>query len=154
MLPNRMVLVTSLRARPQALTRLAEAGLGLLLAFALAPRFGLVGVVAGVAASALLTSCWLLPRLVADYFGRGLGRMLRETMAPLAIPFLALLPVAVCLRLLVQPGAGYPAAVGSMATVGACGCALLWRFTFDTEMRVLALAALRVPLSFVRKARA
>jgi O-antigen/teichoic acid export membrane protein len=144
-LPHRMALVASLRARPQALARLAEAAAGLLLAFALAPRFGLAGVVCGSVAAALLTSCWLLPRHAAEYFGRGLAETLRQTAAPLALPFAALLPVACCARLLVPRGGGYTVALAAMAGVAACGCALLWRFTFDDVMRARAAEALRAP---------
>jgi O-antigen/teichoic acid export membrane protein len=60
----------------------------------------------------------------------------------LVAPLLLLLPAAVGARLFVAARGGYAAAFAAMAATGACGLALLWRFTFDEGMRAQAAALL------------
>lgn len=146
-LPNRMALVAGLCARPQALTRVAEMLLNLCLSVLLARSYGLAGVAAATTVAALLTSCWLLPRLAADYFGRGFREVLRGAVAPLVTPLLILVPLAAALRFFVGARGGYAGAFLASATVGVCGAALLWRFTFDTEMRERAVRAVQVSVA-------
>jgi O-antigen/teichoic acid export membrane protein len=152
-MPNRMALMVGLRARAQALTRIVEAILNLCLSLLLARRYGLVGIAAATAVAASLTSCWQLPRLAADYFGRGFSEVLREAVVPLLLPLVALVPLAVLLRFFVAARGGYMSALLAMGTVGACGLFLLWRFAFDREMRERARQALRVPARFTEGAR-
>jgi O-antigen/teichoic acid export membrane protein len=143
-MPNRMALIVGLRARPQSLIRVAEALLNLCLSILLALRYGLVGIAAATALASALTSCWQLPRLAANYFERGACEVLRETAAPLVLPLLALVPIAVCMRLFVAARGGYTGSFLSVVTVGACGLTLLWRFTFDAKMRARAWSLARL----------
>jgi O-antigen/teichoic acid export membrane protein len=142
-MPHRMALIGALRARPQALTRGAEALLSLGLSVWLAPRYGLPGIAAAMIVAAALTSCWQLPRLVADYFGRSSWEVLRATGAPLILPLCLLAPIAVGLRLFVAARGGYLNALAAMVAVGVCGCMLLWWFGLKAEMGARALSALR-----------
>lgn len=134
-MPHRMALIVGLRARPQSLTRVAEGLLNLCLSVLLALRYGLVGIAAATALASALTSCWQLPRLAANYFGRGAREVLRETAAPLVLPLLALAALAACMRFFVAARGGYMSALLAMFTVGACGITMLWCFTFDAKMR-------------------
>jgi O-antigen/teichoic acid export membrane protein len=143
-MPNRMALIVGLRARPQSLTRVAEGLLNLCLSVLLALRYGLVGIAAATALASILTSCWQLPRLAANYFERGAREVLRDTAAPLLLPLLALAALAICMRFFVASRGGYMSALVAVFTVGACGLALLWRFTFDAKMHARALGLLRV----------
>ena len=143
-MPNRMALIVALRARPQSLTRVAEGLLNLCLSVLLALRYGLVGIVAATAIASALTSCWQLPRLAANYFGRGAREVLRETALPLALPLLVLAALAVGMRFFVAARGGYMSALASVFMVSACGLTLLWRFTFDAKMQARALSILRI----------
>lgn len=146
-LPNRMALVAGLCARPQALTRVAEMLINLCLSVALAWRYGLAGVAAATTVAALLTSCWLLPRLAAEYFGRSFRQVLRGAVVPLVPTLLVLVPLAAALRSFVGTRGGYAGAFLASAAVGACGAVLLWRFSFDKEMRERAVRALQVSVA-------
>ncbi|HEX8844423.1 MAG TPA: MATE family efflux transporter [Pyrinomonadaceae bacterium] len=152
-LPNRMALIVGLRARPQALTRLAEALLNLCLSVLLARRYGLVGIAAATTIAAALVSCWQFPRLVADYFERNLKEVLAKAVAPLVLPLLGLIALAVMMRLFVASRGGYAGALAAILTVGACGLFLLWRFAFDKEIRERALQVLHVPAHFSKRGR-
>ena len=152
-MPQRMALVSGLRARPQALTRSAEALLNLCLSVLLARHYGLVGIAVATTVAAVCTSCWNLPRLAADYFGCGFLTLLRTTAAPLVLPVLALVPVAVCLRLFVAARGGYLNALAAAATVGACGLILLWCFAFGEELRARVRQTLRGLAHFGGRAR-
>lgn len=152
-MPQRMALVSGLRARPQALTRSIEALLNLCLSILLARRYGLIGIAVATTVAAVCTSCWQLPRLAAEYFGCGFLTLLRTTAVPLVLLVLALVPVAVCLRLFVAARGGYLNALAAMVTVGACGLILLWRFTFGEELRARVWQILRGPARFGERAR-
>jgi O-antigen/teichoic acid export membrane protein len=152
-MPQRMALVSGLRARPQALTRSAEALLNLCLSVLLARRYGLAGIAVATTVAAVCTSCWQLPRLAANYFGCGCRTMLRATAAPLVLPLLALVPVAVCMRFFVAARGGYLNALLAMVMVGACGLILLWRFAFGAEMRARVQRSVRDLTHFDERAR-
>jgi O-antigen/teichoic acid export membrane protein len=152
-MPQRMALVSGLRARPQALTRSAEALLNLCLSVILAPRYGLAGIAIATTVAALCTSCWQLPRLAADYFECGCRTVLRSTAAPLVLPLVVLVPVAVCMRFFVAARGGYLNALAAMVTVGACGLVLLWRFAFGAEIRARVQRSLHGPAHFDERAR-
>jgi O-antigen/teichoic acid export membrane protein len=152
-MPQRMALVSGLRARPQALTRSAEALLNLCLSVLLARYYGLAGIAVATTLAAACTSCWQLPRLAAHYFGRGVREVLNETAAPLLLPMLALVPVAVCMRFFVAARGGYLNALAAMFAVGACGLILLWRFAFDALMRARVRLTLRGLAHFDVRAR-
>jgi O-antigen/teichoic acid export membrane protein len=143
-MPHRMMLIIGLWARPQSLTRVAEGLLNLCLSVPLALRYGLVGMAAATLLASALTSCWRLPRLAANYFGRDAREVLRETIAPLVRPLLALAALAICMRFFVAARGGYRRSFLAMVTVGACGLTLLWRFTFDAKMRARALSLARL----------
>jgi O-antigen/teichoic acid export membrane protein len=152
-MPHRMALVVGLRARPQSLTRVAEGLLNLCLSILLALRYGLVGIAAATALASALTSCWQLPRLAANYFGRDAREVLRETAAPLVLPLLMLTALATCMRFFVAARGGYGSALFAVVAVWACGFILLWRFTFDAKMRARALGILRAWSNLGERAR-
>lgn len=142
-MPHRMALIVGLRARPQSLTRVAEVLLNLCLSVLLALRYGLVGIAAATALASALTSGWQLPRLAANYFGRGAREVRREIAAPLVLPLLMLAVLAICMRFFVAARGGYISALVAIVTVGVCGLALLWRFTFDAKMHARVHGILR-----------
>jgi O-antigen/teichoic acid export membrane protein len=134
-LPHRALLVADLTVRPHALTRLAEAALNLLLSVLLALHYGLPGVVLATAIAAVMTSCWMLPRLIARRF----GCQLRGLLWVPAKPLLALSCLLFVLAYMARWGAaltgGIVAALASMIFIAGCGCILMWRFAFDLELR-------------------
>jgi O-antigen/teichoic acid export membrane protein len=134
-LPFRAVLAACLMARPQAIVRMMEAILNLCLSILLTIKFGLIGVVISTVLAGVLTSCWYLPRLVAQYFQCRAGKMLWQLSSPLVWPTLILLPLAYVMRRFAFASGGYPRAFAAMAMVGGCGFLLLWLFAFDRGMR-------------------
>jgi len=141
-MPQRMALISGLRARPQALTRGLEALLNISLSVLFARRYGLVGIAVATTIASLCTSFWQLPRLAADYFGVGLGKLLRTTVVPLIPALLALVPIAIGLRLLVAERGGFLNAIISMVIVGVCGITLLW-IVFEPGLRLRVRQTLR-----------
>lgn len=152
-MPNRMALIVGLRARPQSLTRVAECLLNLCLSILLGLRYGLVGIVAATALASALTSCWQLPRMAANYFGRDAREVLRETAAPLLLPLSTLAALAICMRFFVASRGGFVSALLAIVTVGACGLMLLWRFTFDEKMQARVIGVLRGSANLGERAR-
>ncbi len=148
-LPFRGMLSASLNARSQARVRVPEAALNLILSVVFALRFGLVGVAMGSVAAALVTSCWQLPLLVAQYFQRPTAEMLRLLCAPLVTTAFATVAVAVACaaRLFVASRGGFVSAMAAMALVGTTGALTLWLFAFDAELR----ARIKSTLSALRR---
>lgn len=142
-LPNRAILASALVVRPQTLARVAEGVLNLALSLFLGARFGLVGVVAGTFAAAVLSSCWYLPLLTARTFGVGYRRLLWTDSSRLLPLALAVAPVAAGARWVGERLGGFPGAGAAMCITLAAGAALLWTVAFDEPLRAYIRRAAR-----------
>jgi hypothetical protein len=112
---------------------LAEGVLNLAISTALAVRFGLVGVAAGTAIAAGLTSLWALPLLAAREAGVPAQELLWTCLRGVALPAL-LLPLALAMRAWAGASGFWEAACAG-ATVAAAGSALWWRVGLSVEAR-------------------
>lgn len=68
-LPKRALLSAAKVVRPQALSRLSEGGLNLVLSWILGRWLGLLGIVISTSLAAVATSCWYLQRLTREALG-------------------------------------------------------------------------------------
>jgi O-antigen/teichoic acid export membrane protein len=143
-LPFRATLAVSLNARAQARVRLLEAALNLVFSIFFASRLGLVGIMLGTLIAALTTSCWRLPQLVAEYFRRPLGEMLRLLSKPLLAPAVLMATCAYVARWAVATRGGLFGALAAMTMVGIIGVLALWRFGFDAELQIKIKSTLRL----------
>jgi peptidoglycan biosynthesis protein MviN/MurJ (putative lipid II flippase) len=124
--------------------RLLEAALNLLFSIFFALRFGLVGIMLGTLIAALTTSCWRLPQLVAEYFRRPLGEMLRHLSGPLLAPTIVMATCAYAARWAVAARGGLFGSLAAMGLVGIIGVLTLWLFGFDAELQVKIKSTLRL----------
>ena len=132
---SRIILNVALRVRRQTLVRVMEALLNLCLSILLGLYYGLTGIVAATVIATALMSGWYVLHLVADYFGLGLGALMRKLAGPLVRPALILLPLAAGMRLFAASSPNYGGALVAGGVVCLCGLGLLWRFAMDDEMR-------------------
>ena len=134
-LPKRALLSAAKVVRPQALSRLSEGLLNLLLSILLGRWLGLVGIVASTSLAAAASSCWYLHRLTKRVFG---DQRLREpslTAMRIALVCPLLLSIAVLGRWLATDLGGYGGAGLAMVASGLGAAALLWTWAGNRELR-------------------
>ena len=134
-LPKRALLSAAKVVRPQALSRLSEGLLNLLLSILLGRWFGLVGIVASTSLAALASSCWYLQRLTRGVLGgstaNGPSFSIRR-----AYVLAALLLAITCLaRWLAGEVGGYLGAGLAMAITGLSVLVSAWSAIRDDDLR-------------------
>lgn len=141
-----LIVITSFRSaltgaavvRPQALWRVAEGALFLLLALALVRPLGLAGVALAKLISTLLGCIWM-PRRLAPILGVPAARLAAIVAGRSLKAMMLCAPVAVAGRFLADAGPGYARAGLTACLVGAiCLCLVLRWGADDEERRYLA----------------
>jgi O-antigen/teichoic acid export membrane protein len=135
-LPNRAVLSSGMVVKPQALGRLAEGGLNLILAIVLSYKLGLVGVVISTACAGLLTSFWFLPFLTARMLSRSFTEVFTANIVQVGLLFVIMVPLSVIARYVHWGNVGLLSVVFPMTFVGVIGAACFWFFVLDSQIRV------------------
>lgn len=135
-LPQRAALVADLVARPHAIARICEALLNLTLSVLLAWQYGLIGVVLSTTLAVVLTSAWRLPALAARrVFRISWQRLLADVWQPLLFPAASVVTLSILVRVLLPDTVSILAWLLCTLSVFLCGVWLLWRYTFEPELR-------------------
>lgn len=134
-LPHRAALTASLRVRPQTLVRLLEGALNLGLSIVFVRRFGLPGLLAATALSALLTSCWALPCLAVQELGGASRGAVRRALARNAALGVLLVPAVFAAQALAERAGGLLGAALAASAVAAWGGPLAWMLCVDAPLR-------------------
>lgn len=141
--PQMSLLNSLMIARQQAVARLVEAALNLVLSILLAQRFGITGVILGTALAATFTSLLYLPYLVS----RALKRPYLPFLVAKTIPILKALvfigPAALAIQAVSQSVEGL---IGAAAVIGmsfVLNIVILWFVTFDDPIRRRILTVLQ-----------
>ena len=115
---------------------LLASALNLLLAFVLAPRFGLLGIALAVCIAQLTTNNWYAPYRAFRVFGLSL----REYLCRIALPCLTLLALELAFAFTIRrfapfPTRSLPGLAAALALCAASGCILCFWLSLDASER-------------------
>jgi O-antigen/teichoic acid export membrane protein len=124
------------RVRFAAIVLVVEGMANLALSIVLAPRFGISGVAAATAITAVLMSGAILPVHVARQVGTPVWALMRTVAGPIAIFTVAVTAGHLGLSL-AMPGASYLTLAAKLAIAAVIALAVGWRVVTDSERRVV-----------------
>jgi O-antigen/teichoic acid export membrane protein len=150
-LPNRALLSSALIVRPQAIVRIIEGSVNLILSILLAKLIGIFGIIISTAIAAVFTSCWYMPFLVARYFKMSFIPFIWKDIKNILILIVLLLPLSLLIREISIRFHNMSSFIFCFCFTTLFGSLILWFVVFEKSLRYQILLKTTMLFKGIRK---